>query len=203
VAEPSIDDAIEIMKGLKPYFEEYHHLRYSNDAIKTAVELSARYISDRKLPDKAIDVIDETGAAQMLLPPSKRRKLITEKEIEATIATMARIPPKSVSKDDEAVLANLEKELRSVVYGQDTPSKRCRPRSSWPVPACANRTSRSAPTSSPARRASARRKSPSSWPRRSASSFCASTCRNTWSGTRSRVCSVHLPAMSASTRAVC
>ncbi|WP_283194680.1 ATP-dependent Clp protease ATP-binding subunit ClpA [Rhizobium sp. AN80A] len=119
VAEPSIDDAIAIMKGLKPYFEEYHHLRYSNDAIKTAVELSARYISDRKLPDKAIDVIDETGAAQMLLPPSKRRKLITEKEIEATIATMARIPPKSVSKDDEAVLANLEQELRSVVYGQD------------------------------------------------------------------------------------
>ncbi|MBX4926101.1 ATP-dependent Clp protease ATP-binding subunit ClpA [Rhizobium binae] len=119
VSEPSISDAIEIMKGLKPYFEEYHHLRYSNDAIKSAVELSARYISDRKLPDKAIDVIDETGAAQMLLPPSKRRKLITEKEIEATIATMARIPPKTVSKDDEAVLANLEQELRSVVYGQD------------------------------------------------------------------------------------
>ncbi|CDM58244.1 ATP-dependent Clp protease ATP-binding subunit ClpA [Rhizobium favelukesii] len=119
VNEPSIDDAIEIMKGLKPYFEEYHHLRYSNEAIKTAVELSARYISDRKLPDKAIDVIDETGAAQMLLPPSKRRKLITEKEIEATVATMARIPAKTVSKDDEAVLANLEQELRSVVYGQD------------------------------------------------------------------------------------
>ncbi|MBY5644208.1 ATP-dependent Clp protease ATP-binding subunit ClpA [Rhizobium leguminosarum] len=119
VSEPSIEDAIEIMKGLKPYFEEYHHLRYSNDAIKSAVELSARYISDRKLPDKAIDVIDETGAAQMLLPPSKRRKLITEKEIEATVATMARIPPKTVSKDDEAVLANLEQELRSVVYGQD------------------------------------------------------------------------------------
>ncbi len=119
VNEPSIDDAIEIMKGLKPYFEEYHHLRYSNEAIKTAVELSARYISDRKLPDKAIDVIDETGAAQMLLPPSKRRKLITEREIEATVATMARIPPKTVSKDDEAVLANLEQELRSVVYGQD------------------------------------------------------------------------------------
>jgi ATP-dependent Clp protease ATP-binding subunit ClpA len=119
VNEPSIEDAIEIMKGLKPYFEEYHHLRYSNEAIKSAVELSARYISDRKLPDKAIDVIDETGAAQMLLPPSKRRKLITEREIEATIATMARIPPKTVSKDDEAVLKNLDMELRSVVYGQD------------------------------------------------------------------------------------
>ncbi len=119
VNEPSVDDAIEIMKGLKPYFEDYHKLRYTNEAIKSAVELSARYISDRKLPDKAIDVIDETGAAQMLLPASKRRKLITEKEIEATIATMARIPPKTVSKDDEMVLANLEKELRSVVYGQD------------------------------------------------------------------------------------
>ena len=119
VNEPSIEDAIEIMKGLKPYFEDYHKLKYTNEAIKSAVELSARYISDRKLPDKAIDVIDETGAAQMLLPASKRRKLITEKEIEATIATMARIPAKTVSKDDEMVLANLEKELRSVVYGQD------------------------------------------------------------------------------------
>jgi ATP-dependent Clp protease ATP-binding subunit ClpA len=119
VNEPSIDDTIEIMKGLKPYFEEYHKLRYTNDAIKAAVELSARYISDRKLPDKAIDVIDEAGAAQMLVTASKRRKTITEKEIEATIATMARIPPKTVSKDDELVLANLDKELRSVVYGQD------------------------------------------------------------------------------------
>ena len=119
VNEPSVDDAIEIMKGLKPYFEEYHNLRYTNDAIKAAVELSARYITDRKLPDKAIDVIDESGAAQMLMPTSRRRKMITEREIEATIATMARIPPKTVSKDDEQVLANLEQELRSVVYGQD------------------------------------------------------------------------------------
>ncbi len=119
VNEPNIEDAIEIMKGLKPYFEDYHKVRYSNDAIRSAVELSARYITDRKLPDKAIDVIDETGAAQMLLPVSRRRKLITDKEIEATIATMARIPPKSVSKDDETVLANLESDLRSVVYGQE------------------------------------------------------------------------------------
>jgi ATP-dependent Clp protease ATP-binding subunit ClpA len=119
VNEPTIADTIEIMKGLKPYFEDYHQLKYTSEAIRAAVELSARYINDRKLPDKAIDVIDESGAAQMLLPVNKRRKLITEKEIEATIATMARIPPKTVSKDDEAVLANLEKELRSVVYGQD------------------------------------------------------------------------------------
>src|SRR5690606_24075747 len=111
---------VEIMKGLKPYFEDFHNIRYTQDAIKAAVELSARYIHDRKLPDKAIDVIDETGASQMLLPEGRRRKTITVKEIEATIATMARIPPKAVSKDDEKVLADLENELKRVVYGQDT-----------------------------------------------------------------------------------
>jgi ATP-dependent Clp protease ATP-binding subunit ClpA len=119
VNEPSIPDAIEIMKGLKPYFEEFHKLRYTNDAIKAAVELSARYIHDRKLPDKAIDVIDETGASQMLLPENRRKKTIGIKEIETTIATMARIPPKTVSKDDAEVLQHLEETLRRVVYGQD------------------------------------------------------------------------------------
>ncbi len=119
VNEPTIPDAIEILKGLKPYFEEYHRVRYTNDAVRTAVELSARYINDRKLPDKAIDVIDETGASQMLLPEARRRKTIGVKEIEATIATMARIPPKSVSKDDAEVLKNLDTTLRRVVYGQD------------------------------------------------------------------------------------
>ncbi|SHI71451.1 ATP-dependent Clp protease ATP-binding subunit ClpA [Aureimonas altamirensis DSM 21988] len=120
VKEPSIDDAVSILKGLKPYFEEFHHVRFTNEAIRSAVELSARYINDRKLPDKAIDVIDETGASQMLLPESRRKKQIGVKEIEATVATMARIPPKSVSKDDEAVLANLDAQLKRVVYGQDT-----------------------------------------------------------------------------------
>ncbi len=119
VNEPNLEDAIEIMKGLKPYFEEFHKIKYTDEAIRSAVELSARYINDRKLPDKAIDVVDETGASQMLLPENKRRKSIGVKEIEATIATMARIPPKTVSKDDEEVLANLEKELKRVVYGQD------------------------------------------------------------------------------------
>ena len=119
VNEPSIPDAIEIMKGLKPYFEEFHKIRYTNEAVKAAVELSARYINDRKLPDKAIDVIDETGASQMLLIESKRKKTIGIKEIEATIATMARIPPKTVSKDDAEVLQHLEETLRRVVYGQD------------------------------------------------------------------------------------
>src|SRR5918998_846537 len=119
VNEPSVPDAIEILKGLKPYFESYHKLKYTGDAIKAAVELSARYIHDRKLPDKAIDVVDESGAAQMLLPESRRKKTIGIKEIESTIATMARIPPKTVSKDDAEVLQHLEHTLKTVVYGQD------------------------------------------------------------------------------------
>ena len=120
VNEPSIADAIEIMKGLKPYYEEFHKLRYTGEAIKAAVELSARYIHDRKLPDKAIDVIDETGASQMLVPEAKRKKTIGIKEIEATIATMARIPAKTVSKDDAEVLQHLDETLKRMVYGQDT-----------------------------------------------------------------------------------
>ncbi len=119
VNEPSTEDAIEILRGLKPYFEDFHRLKYTNEAIKGAVDLSVRYIHDRKLPDKAIDVIDESGAAQMLLPEAKRKKTIGIKEIEATVATMARIPPKTVSKDDAEVLANLETTLKQVVYGQD------------------------------------------------------------------------------------
>lgn len=119
VNEPTIPDAIEIMKGLKPYFEDFHKVKYTDDAIKAAVELSSKYINDRKLPDKAIDVIDETGASQMLVPLAKRKKSIGVEDIEVTIATMARIPPKTVSKDDETVLANLEAELKRVVYGQD------------------------------------------------------------------------------------
>jgi ATP-dependent Clp protease ATP-binding subunit ClpA len=119
VKEPSVADAIEILKGLKPYFEEFHKLRYTAEAVKAAVELSSRYIHDRKLPDKAIDVIDETGASQMLLPEPKRKKTIGVKEIEATVASMARIPAKSVSKDDTEVLQHLEETLKRAVYGQD------------------------------------------------------------------------------------
>lgn len=120
VTEPSVPDAVEILKGLKPYFEEYHKVRYTNDAIKTAVELSARYINDRKLPDKAIDVIDETGASQQLVPENKRRKTIGVKEVENAIALMARIPPKNVSKDDAETIKGLETNLRRVVFGQDS-----------------------------------------------------------------------------------
>ncbi|MCC5987720.1 MAG: ATP-dependent Clp protease ATP-binding subunit ClpA [Pararhodobacter sp.] len=119
VVEPSVEDSIKILTGLKPYFEKHHELRYTNDAIKTAVELAARYINDRKLPDKAIDVIDEAGAAQHLLPESKRRKTISPKEIEAVVAKIARIPPKNVSKDDAELLRDLENTLKRVVFGQD------------------------------------------------------------------------------------
>ena len=120
VNEPSVPDAIEILKGLKPYFEDFHKVKYTSEAVKAAVELSARYIHDRKLPDKAIDVIDESGASQMLLPEAKRKKTIGIKEIEATIATMARIPPKTVSKDDVEVLQHLTETLERVVYGQNS-----------------------------------------------------------------------------------
>ena len=119
VAEPTVEDAVEIMKGLKPYFEDFHNIKYTNQAIKAAVELSAKYIHDRKLPDKAIDVIDETGASQMLLAPSKRKRTIGVKEVEATVATMARIPPKTVSKSDTELLRNLETDLKRVVFGQE------------------------------------------------------------------------------------
>ena len=119
VNEPSVEDTIKILRGLRTAFEEHHNVKYTPDAIKTAVELSARYINDRKLPDKAIDVIDEVGAMQMLVPPSRRRKSITAKEIEAVVATMARIPPKSVSKDDRSVLQHLDRDLKQVVFGQN------------------------------------------------------------------------------------
>jgi len=119
VNEPTIEDTIKILKGLRSAFEEHHKVRYTPDAIKTAVELSARYINDRKLPDKAIDVIDEVGAMQMLMPPSRRKKTITAREIEKVISTMARIPPKSVSSDDKKALENLGRDLKHVVFGQD------------------------------------------------------------------------------------
>ncbi|MHA6299224.1 ATP-dependent Clp protease ATP-binding subunit ClpA [Devosia sp. CAU 1758] len=120
VNEPTVPDAIEIVKGLRPYFEEFHKITYTDDALKAAVELSARYITDRKLPDKAIDVIDESGASQKLLPEDQRKKVIDVEDIETTIASIARIPPKSVSKSDAELLSGLERSLKSVVFGQDS-----------------------------------------------------------------------------------
>jgi ATP-dependent Clp protease ATP-binding subunit ClpA len=119
VVEPNVEDAVKILTGLKSTFEDFHGLRYTNDAIRAAVELSSRYMTDRKLPDKAIDVIDEAGATQWLVPENKRRKTIGVKEIEAIVAKIARIPPKQVSKDDAQAIKSLESDLKRVVYGQD------------------------------------------------------------------------------------
>ncbi|MFN3293881.1 MAG: ATP-dependent Clp protease ATP-binding subunit ClpA [Gemmobacter sp.] len=119
VNEPSVEDSVKILMGLKPYFEDHHDLHYTKDAIRAAVELAARYIHDRKLPDKAIDVIDEAGAAQHLVAESRRRKTIGPKEIEAVVAKIARIPPKTVSKGDAEVLRDLETTLKRMVFGQD------------------------------------------------------------------------------------
>ena len=119
VSEPSIADTIKILHGLKPYYEEHHKVRYTSEALRTAVDLASKYINDRKLPDKAIDVIDEVGASQMLLPESKRKKTISVKDIEAVVAMMARIPPKQVSRDDRESLESLERDLKTVVFGQD------------------------------------------------------------------------------------
>ncbi|MDC0056653.1 ATP-dependent Clp protease ATP-binding subunit ClpA [Alphaproteobacteria bacterium] len=119
IKEPTKDEAIKILKGLKNYYEKHHGIKYSSDAIISAVELSNKYIGDRKLPDKAIDVIDEAGASQYLLPMSSRKKIISSKEIEAVISLIARIPTKSVSKNDKENLKNLERDLKNFVFGQD------------------------------------------------------------------------------------
>ncbi len=119
INEPSVDDTVKILQGLKPYYEEHHKVRYTADALRSAVELAARYINDRKLPDKAIDVIDEVGASQMLLPEHSRRKTVGVRDVEAIVAKMARIPPKRVSGHDRASLQNLAEELKAVVFGQD------------------------------------------------------------------------------------
>ena len=119
VPEPSVEDAVKILRGLKPYYEKHHRVRYTAAALRTAVELASKYINDRKLPDKAIDVIDEVGAAQMLVSESRRKKLITVKDVEAVVAKIARIPPKSVSRSDKESLQTLDADLKRVVFGQD------------------------------------------------------------------------------------
>ncbi len=119
VNEPSVEDAIKILRGLKTNYERHHKVRYTEEAIRAAVELSAKYINDRKLPDKAIDVIDEVGASRMLLPEGKRRKTVTLRDVEEIVAKIARIPPKSVSADDKETLRNLERDLKAMVFGQD------------------------------------------------------------------------------------
>lgn len=119
VVEPSVEESVLILEGLKSRFEEHHNVRYTHQALRSAVELADRYINERHLPDKAIDVIDEAGAGQRLLPPSKRKKTIGVRDIESIVAKIARIPPKSVSSDDKNVLRNLDRDLKLVIYGQD------------------------------------------------------------------------------------
>ena len=119
VMEPSIDETIEILQGLKGYYQDHHKVEYTDEALKAAVELSAKYIGDRKLPDKAIDIIDEVGAAQMLVPEEKRKKIITLEDIEAVVAIIARIPAKSLTKDDKSALKNLTRDLKTLVFDQD------------------------------------------------------------------------------------
>ncbi len=119
VNEPSVEECIQILTGLKSRFEEHHHVRYTHQALRSAAELSERFINDKHLPDKAIDVIDEAGASQVLLPVSKRKKTIGVKDIESIVAKIARIPAKSVSSDDKEVLKSLESNLKLVIYGQD------------------------------------------------------------------------------------
>jgi len=119
VNEPNLEDAVKILRGLKTNYEKHHKVRYTDEAIRAAVELSAKYIHDRKLPDKAIDVIDEVGASRMLLPENKRRKTVTLRDVEEIVAKIARIPPKSVSVDDKETLRNLERDIKNMVFGQD------------------------------------------------------------------------------------
>ena len=119
VVEPTIEQTVEILKGLKSRFEEHHNVKYALAALQAAAELSAKYINDRHLPDKAIDVIDEAGAAQRILPPSKRKKIISKSEVEDIVAKIARIPPANVSNDDRGKLKTLDRDLKNVVFGQD------------------------------------------------------------------------------------
>ncbi len=119
VHEPSVDETFQILKGLKPHYEKHHNVSYTDDALRAAAELSAKYIGDRKLPDKAIDIIDEVGAAQMLVPAAKRKKIIDVADIEGVVAAIARIPAKSITKDDKEALRNLQRDLKTMVFDQD------------------------------------------------------------------------------------
>jgi ATP-dependent Clp protease ATP-binding subunit ClpA len=171
VVEPTVPETIEILKGLKSRFEEHHSVKYANAALQAAAELSAKYINDRHLPDKAIDVIDEAGAAQRILVASKRKKTIGKAEIEEIVAKIARIPPANVSNDDRGKLQTLERDLKSVVFGQDkAPGSAGQCRQDGALGPGPRRTSRSAPSCSPAPPAWARPKPPSSSPTSWASS---------------------------------
>jgi ATP-dependent Clp protease ATP-binding subunit ClpA len=158
VNEPSVGETVSILRGLKSRFEEHHGVKYSAAAISSAAELAAKYINDRHLPDKAIDVIDEAGAAQRILPKSKQKKTIGKLEIEDIVAKIARIPPQHVSADDRSALKNLDRDLKNMVFGQDAAIDALAKRSRCHAPDWATRRSRSAASCSPARPASAKPK---------------------------------------------
>jgi ATP-dependent Clp protease ATP-binding subunit ClpA len=186
VDEPTVDETFQILKGLRPRYEQFHGITYTDRALRVAAELSAKYVNERFLPDKAIDVIDEAGASTKLLPPDKRPKKIRSKDVERIIAKMAQIPPKTVSSDDKAVLATMEKDLKMVIFGQD------RAIESLSSAIKLSRSGLGAPdkpsgrSCSRARPAWARPSWPSSSPRSWASSSSATTCPSTWRSTRSR-----------------
>ena len=170
IVEPSVEETVEILKGLKSRFEAHHSVKYTASALTSAAELSAKYINDRHLPDKAIDVIDEAGAAQRIQPKGKQKKVIGRPEIEEIVAKIARIPPRSVSSDDRSALANLERDLKSVVLARIGRSRRSPARSRWRARAWATRRSRSAASCSQARPGWARPRSHASSPTAWASS---------------------------------
>ena len=201
VPEPSIAETIEILKGLKTRYEQHHGVKYAPAALTSAAELAARYINDRHLPDKAIDVIDEAGAAQKILPKSRQKKVIGKGEVEEIVAKIARIPAKSVSSDDRNALKTLDRDLKNVVFGQNKAIDALVSAIRWRARASGIRGSPSATSCSAVPPASARPRSPGSSPSASASSCSASTCPSTWSVTRCRASSARRRATSASTRA--
>jgi ATP-dependent Clp protease ATP-binding subunit ClpA len=185
IVEPTVGETVEILHGLKPRYESHHGVTYADEALQAAVDLSVKHIGDRLLPDKAIDVIDEAGARQRLLPEDQRKAMIDVEEIELIVARMARIPTKQVSVSDKDVLEHLERNLKMVIFGQDPAIRPWPRRSSWPGRDWAIPTSRSATSCSPAPPGWARPRSPGSWRCSSGSSWCASTCPSTWSRIRS------------------
>ncbi len=182
VTEPSVEDTYGILKGLKGRFEQHHHIEYSDEALRAAAELAARYINDRHMPDKAIDVIDEAGAYQRLQPEEKRVKRIEVAQVEDIVAKIARIPPKHVTTSDKELLRNLERDLKLTVFGQDDAIESLSTAIKLSRAGPRRRTSRSAHSSSPVPPAWARPRWRGSWRRPWVWSWCASTCPSTWSG---------------------
>ena len=183
VSEPTVEQTIEILRGLKSRFEDHHGVKYSSAAISAAAELSAKFINDRHLPDKAIDVIDEAGAAQRILPKSKQRKTITKGDIEDIVSKIARIPPQSVNTDDRNKLATLDRDLKATVFGQDPAIEALANAIKMSRAGLGRPTSRLARSCSAAPRVWVKPRWPNSWPLFSALKCCVSTCRNTWNAT--------------------